>query len=159
MRLRRHQGLALSIHPGDVGTAAPSRVSERVPELGGSPSLHLSLPLPALFPNQGPSALPALPGVVTSAGPSATLPTPAGPRGFSVGAFALPTGLPVLLRPASSLRASAIAPAETVRSLCRSLPDPPSAFPVVVARQLPRCAFRGLLSAHSLLARRIAEPP
>ena len=58
--------------------------------------------LPALFPNQGPFAPAALPAFPATTGPSATLPAPAGPRGFQVGACAPPTGLPVLRLPSSS---------------------------------------------------------
>ena len=105
--------------------------------------------LPALFPNQGPFAPAALPAFPATTGPSATLPAPAGPRGFQVGACAPPTGLPVLLLPSSSLRASANTPAETSRCPCRSLPDSPSAFPYSLEGRLPQRAFRGLLGVHS----------
>ena len=105
--------------------------------------------LPALFPNQGPFAPAALPAFPATTGPSATLPAPAGPRGFQVGACAPPTGLPVLRLPSSSLRASANTPAETSRCPCRSLPDSPSAFPYSLEGRLPQRAFRGLLGVHS----------
>ena len=73
---------------------------------------------------------PALPGVLSRAGLSATLPARTGPRGFPVGACTPPTGLPVLPRLLPSCRnAGATTPAGTIRCVCRLLPEPPSAFP------------------------------
>ena len=58
------------------------------------------------------------------------------------------TGLPVLLLPSSSMRASASTPAEAGRCACRSLPGSPAAFPCYWEGRLPHWAFRGLLSVH-----------
>ena len=46
-----------------------------------------------------------------------------------------------------------ITPAETVWCLCRSLPNPSSAFPFSTEGRLPHCAFRGLHSVHNVPAR------
>ena len=51
---------------------------------------------PASLSNQGPFPPQALPRFPGTTGLSATLPAQTGPRGFSVGACAPPTGLPVL---------------------------------------------------------------
>ena len=104
----------------------------------------LSIP----FSKSGPFPRPALPGVSSTTGLSATLPARTGPRGFPVGACTPPTELPVLLRLPSCRHAGATTPAGTIRCVCRLLPEPPSAFPYNTEGRLPHCAFRGLLGVH-----------
>ena len=59
-----------------------------------------------------------------------------------------PPALPVLQLLPSCMHASATTPAEAVRCSCRSLPELPSAFPLLLEGRLPRNPFRGLLDIH-----------
>ena len=88
-------------------------------------TLVRSIPLPT----QGPFPRRALPRVLSTTGPSATLPAQPAPRGIPVAACTTPTGLPVLLRSPSSMHADATTPAETGRLSRRSLPGQSAAFP------------------------------
>ncbi len=88
--------------------------------------------LSASLSNQGPFPPQALPRFLGTTGLSATLPAQTGPHGFSVGACAPPTGLPVLLLRSSCTHAAANTPAETT-GLSRSRP-----LAVPVAGSLPR---------------------
>ena len=104
-------------------------VSERSPTLLDSrqwscPCLR-SVPLPT----QGPFPRRALPRVLSTTGPSATLPAQPALRGVPVAVCTTPTGLPVLLRSPSSMHADATTPAETSRLSRRSLPGQSAAFP------------------------------
>ena len=116
-------------------------------------------PLSVPFPKSGPFPRPALPGVLSRTGLSATLPARTGPRGFPVGVHPPPTGLPVLLRFPSSAHADAITPAETVRCVCRLLPGPPPAFPFLQEGRLPRLSFEACSAFTRVPACAVAEPP
>ena len=78
---------------------------------------------------------------------------PAGPASPSRGPGSMraspPTGLPMLLPPSPSMRASVTTPAGPKRCPRRSLPPPSPAFPISQVGRLPHCPFRGLLDVHS----------
>ncbi len=78
--------------------------------------------LSALLSNKGSFPPPALPGLLSTASPSATLPARPAPRGVPVGACPPPTGLPVLLLSPSSMRAAANTPAEPPGALVARFP-------------------------------------
>ena len=78
---------------------------------------------------------------------------PAGPASPSRGPGSMraspPTGLPMLLPPSPSMRASVTTPAGPKGCPRRSLPPPSSAFPISQVGRPPHCPFRGLLDVHS----------
>ncbi len=111
------------------------------------------------FPKSGPFPRPALPGVFSTTGLSATLPARTGPHGFPVGVHPPPSGLPVLPRFPSSAHAGASTPAEADRCVCRLLPGPPSAFPLLQEGRLPRLSFEACAAFTHIPARAVAEPP
>ena len=98
-----------------------------------APSLHRHYPASPVL--RGLSAHPAGPAS-PSRGPGSVRASP-------------PTGLPMLLPPSPSMRASVTTPAGPKRCPRRSLPPPSSAFPISQVGRPPHCPFRGLLDVHS----------
>ena len=137
-----------SLEIPSLSHVAPSGVSERFPELLGFHQSPCPCLLVAPLSNGGPFPPPALPGISGTLSLSATPLAQAGPRGFPVGAYTPPTGLPVLLLSPSSRMPPPIP--RRNRSVPASLASRPlSAFPVLTAGRLPRYPFRGLLGVHS----------
>ena len=103
--------------------------------------------LSMLLSNQGPFPRPALPGVISTTGPSATSTTRPDPRGLPVGPC--PT-----IDEASHVASSPIFhacrhhyPGGSGTVLTRLASRSPSAFPCLTEGRLPRLLFRGLPSA------------
>jgi len=107
------------------------------------------LPLLALVLNQGPFAPPALPGLVTTTGPSATRRGPACPsRGAGRGHAPHRVGFPCSGRfPRHACHRHY--PGGTDRSQSLLLLRSAAAFPAMRSGRLPHCTFRGLLGVHS----------
>ena len=112
----------------------------------------------ASFPSCSPLKAPFLRGRYPASSVLRAYPPPCRPglplAGFQLLRAASPAGLPVLLLPSSSMRASALTPAEADRCLCRSLPGPPTAFLLLTKESAP--AFNVSRSARRSLAFRPA---
>ena len=97
--------------------------------------------LSASLSKSGPFPQPALPGVLSPTGLSATPPARPAPHEGPVGACTPPTGLPVLLRLPSSAHASAITPAGTSRCARRFASRSVIGLPLIAGGSAPASPF------------------
>ena len=116
-------------------------------------------PLSVPFPKSGPFPRPALPGVLSRTGLSATLPARTGPRGFPVGVHPPPTGLPVLLRFPSSMHADATTPAKRTGASAACFPDRHRSSPNLRRVDSRIALFEACSAFTRVPACMVAEPP
>ena len=111
-----------------------------------------------LLATQGPFPRPALPGVLSTTGPSVTMPAQPAPRGVPVGVCAPPAGLPVLLPFTSSMRAAATTPARPAGARVARFPVGASLPRVTGGSALASYVFEACSAFTRVAARMVAEP-